>query len=139
MIKIDLGILNLLDWLVDGVGASAATFADILDTNLSSLGLHFLSLTSSMSVSSSVSVKEVQGVLTGPTSTAVKLVLSNGINSRGVEQFGIVEQLTVEGIERLVSRVWVGLVGVIVWNTSSRLSSSCSLGELKMLAMEDTS
>ena len=55
-------------------GASAATFADILDTNLSSLGLHFLSLTSSMSDSSSVSVKEVQGVLMGPTSGAVNLI-----------------------------------------------------------------
>ena len=69
------------------LGASSASLADIFDTNSSTLGWHFLSLTSSISDSSSVSVKEVQGVLMGPTSGALMPL--------GVEHLGTVEQLMV--------------------------------------------
>ena len=77
------------------LGVSSATLADILDTNLSTSGWHLLSLTSSISNSSSVSVKEVQGVLTGPNSRAVKLVPSNGVRHLGVEYLRPVELLMV--------------------------------------------
>ena len=117
--------------------------ADILYTNSSSLGSPFLSLVTFMVDSSSVSVKEVSGVLTGPTFGAIRHTLTAAVNRLGVEQLGVVEQLMVTYLggdgEELVGCVWVGLVGVIVWNTSSRLSSSSSLGELTMLAMEETS
>ena len=77
--------------------------------------------------SSSVSVKEVSGVLTGPVCGAMRPVDEEDLGTgTGVEA----------GLEGCVG---VGQVGVIVWNTSSRLSSSSSLGELEMLAMEETS
>ena len=58
MIKVNLGILNLLERLVGGV-------------------------------------KEVQGVLMGLTSGAVKLTFTAAVNRLGVEQPGAVEQLMV--------------------------------------------
>ena len=104
-------------------GTSAAILVDILDTKSSTWGSHFLSLTTSMSDSSSVSVKEVSGVLTGPVFGAIRPVEEEHLGAgTGVEA-------------SLAGCVGVGQVGVIVWNTSSRLSSSSSLGELEMLAM----
>ena len=77
------------------LGVSSATLADILDTTLSTSGWHFLSLTSSISDSSLVSVKEVQGVLTGPNSRAVKLVPGSGVRHLGVECLSPVQLLMV--------------------------------------------
>ena len=141
VIKVNLEILKLFTGLVDGEGDKRGDMADILDTKSSTWGSHFLSLTSSISDSSSLSEKEVQGVvLTGPVCGAILLTLTAAVSCFGVEQLGAVEQLMVTylGGEGLVGCVWVGVVGVIVWNTSSRLSST-SLGELEMLAREETS
>ena len=92
-------------------------------------------------------MKEVLGLQQGPTSGAVPRTRVV-VMLLGVEKLGAVEQLMVTNLmglvwtgveERLDGCVWLGLVGVIVWNTSSRLSSSSSLGELEMLAIGDTS
>ena len=95
VIKVNLGILKLFTGLLDGEGDKRGDMADILDTKSSTWGSHFLSLTSLFLDSSSVSVKEVSGVLTGPVCGAILHTLTAAVNLLGVEQLGAVEQLIV--------------------------------------------
>ena len=77
-----LHIMCTVRWLSSSVASplfsffssSCSSSSDLETWNLSTLGLHFRSLISPISDSSSVSVKEVQGVLMGPTSGAVNLI-----------------------------------------------------------------